>query len=51
MGMADLPPEALGAADFDGDGEVTAADALLILRVSMGMERKKTAPPRRYGMR
>ena len=36
--MPDWTPEQKKAADVDGDGEITAADARLILRASVGLE-------------
>ena len=38
MGLADAASIDLDAADVDGDGTVTSADALLIMRRVMGLE-------------
>ena len=35
--MADLTPEQTKLADVDNDGEITANDALAVLRYSVGM--------------
>ena len=37
MGLVELNDEQQAAANVDGDEEITVADALLILRASMGL--------------
>jgi hypothetical protein len=38
MGLSPLEGSALEAADVNGDGSVLAFDALLVLRIALGIE-------------
>jgi hypothetical protein len=37
MGLLGLTSEQFAAGNVDGDGEITIADALLVMRISMGL--------------
>ena len=37
MGLIGATPEQVGLCDVDGDGTITIADALLVMRAAMGL--------------